>query len=459
MAAYDAGDQELMTSVTRGGGALWRRAQASRLWKMSTSSHTPAPGVGVNATWNYTLGSIVGLFVVMDLLITLSILAAYRELGGGVLLSVLLLAVVSAAARVRYCWFLRAGTGHGIPHRGWTIALLVPAVASWGLAFVVPEVAVFAAVQLWFSGVLFACFLPRLARWIMWAGLLALTVAPLLTAPSGEGPALGARDGYPQWFVLVYGAMLPPMLLSSLWLWRVVRRLDDARRLGAELAVTQERLRFAADLHDIQGHHLQVIALKAELAERTLELGPEQAAAQLGEIRLIAKEAMEETRALVAGLREVALADELENAREVLSLAGAECTLRIDPVWGGGGGNDSGVCPQLRDTERVLAFAVREATTNILRHSSATQAEISLSGVRGGAELVITNDGVTPGEGAGGAGSGIAGLRNRVTAVGGSVTAGFFRGAGESAGVDTVARPGTEFTSFEVRVWVPGAGE
>lgn len=422
---------------------------------MPDSPPTPAPGAGVNATWNYTLGSIVFLFVVMDVLMILSVLQEFRVGHRSTVLVVLLLAIGSAATRLRYCWFLRSAPQHRIPHRGWTIALLAPAAASWGLAFALPEVAGFAAAQLWFSGVLFACFLPGTSRWLMYAGLLALTLAPVVVAGPEYVALTAGRDGSPLWFVAVYAAMLPGMLLSSLWLWRVVQRLDEARQLGAELAVTQERLRFAADLHDIQGHHLQVIALKAELAERTLEARPEQAATQLGEIRLIAKEAMEETRALVAGLREVALADELGNARDVLSLAGAECSLRIDPapdVQAGGPVRPS-------DAERVLAFAVREATTNILRHSSATRADIVLAAARGGTELVITNDGVDPADAAaaaGGPGTGIAGLRDRVAAVGGTVAAGMLRGAGAVQRGDDVRAE--QSPSFELRVWVPGAG-
>ncbi|MFC3276308.1 GNAT family N-acetyltransferase, partial [Agromyces mediolanus] len=121
----------------------------------------------------------------------------------------------------------------------------------------------------------------------------------------------------------------------------------------------QERLRFASDLHDIQGHHLQVISLKSELAERLLERDPERARALVHEVRLIAKEALEETRSLVAGYRQVAFDEELENAREVLAASGAVCTLRLGPV------------PSGHEVQRALGSVVREATTNILRHSEA----------------------------------------------------------------------------------------
>src|SRR5690606_35384605 len=128
----------------------------------------------------------------------------------------------------------------------------------------------------------------------------------------------------------------------------------------------RERLRFAADLHDIQGHHLQVIALKSELAERLLDTNPDAAREHIHETRTIARQALEETRSLVYGYRDVALADELENAREVLAAAGARCEL------------DIGVLPDDAEARRTLALVVREATTNILRHSAATKAWIRL---------------------------------------------------------------------------------
>nr|WP_237462593.1 histidine kinase [Leucobacter chromiireducens] len=234
------------------------------------------------------------------------------------------------------------------------------------------------------------------------------------------------------------------MLLTSLWIWQVVRQLDEARHLGADLAVTQERLRFASDLHDIQGHHLQVIALKAELAERTLEVAPAQAVAQVGEIRLIAKEAMEETRALVAGLREVGLTEELENASDVLTLAGAECRLTVTGM------------PADRELQRVLAFAVREATTNILRHASATEAELTLTQARGGYLLIVVNNGVAVDDETvprGAASSGLAGLRERLAAVGGTLTAGVTEHA-----VAGEAGPGIPTARFELTAWVPKGG-
>lgn len=190
-------------------------------------------------------------------------------------------------------------------------------------------------------------------------------------------------------------------------------KLEKSRSLTAELAVTQERLRFASDLHDIQGHHLQVIALKAELAERLIATDIDAAAVQLNEIRLTAKTAMEETRALVADLREVSLETEIENAVEVLQLAGSVCEVSVGSV------------PTNQKLQRLLALAVRESTTNILRHSSATSVSITLKTDAGSHILQIVNNGVqeTPGSSApdGSLSSGINNLKSRFIENGGSL--------------------------------------
>lgn len=408
---------------------------------MAAHTNPPAPFAGVNATWNYTLGSIVFMFLLLDLLIITDVLARFAATRSGFMLALALMCVVSSATRIRYCWFLRDGPGNGLPHSGWTLALFAPAVVSWAFAFVTPEASLFATAQLWFSGVLFSTVARRTLRWPLILVTLILSLLPLVIRGLLGEPTQPHLDRGAGLLIAIYGTLLPFMLISSLWLWRVVARLDEARHLAAELAVTQERLRFAADLHDIQGHHLQVIALKAELVERTLETRPDYAAEQAGEIRLIAKEAMEETRSLVSGLREVALRDELENASEVLSLSGAQCELNIAAT------------PSGSDAQRVLAFVVREATTNILRHSDATEAAITLSPARGGFELTVTNNGVAEGtmEAAGpasGQGSGIAGLGERVAALGGSVT----------ASVDS-GLVGAGPRTFTLSVWVPEGAE
>ncbi|MBC9937441.1 MULTISPECIES: sensor histidine kinase [unclassified Leucobacter] len=380
---------------------------------MTGPHHSTRPGDGVHATWTYTLGSIVFFFAMIDALMLVS-LAESATRSGAPLEYLLLFAIVAASVvQIRYCWFLRVGAGGGFLSTGWTVALVAPAALSWTLAWVLPAHTLFAALPVWLSCSLVVCLLPRSRRLPLLAGAGVLAALPVAVhALLGVEP-LNLWGSGPDLLVVVYALMLPLMLLLSLWFWRVVLRLDESRLVAGELAVTQERLRFAADLHDIQGHHLQVIALKAELAERLLERDPAAAADQLHEVRMIAKTAMEETRSLVAGLREVTLDAELENAREVLALAGADCALDLGPL------------PADRRVRRALALCVREATTNILRHSDARSASIVLRATAEGCTLQVTNDGLAPVQdpAARAPGSGLAGLRERVVELGGSLEA------------------------------------
>lgn len=375
--------------------------------------HTPQPGPqaparGVRTTWVTTLGSIVFMVVV---LIGLALLLLVDELRFGVepvQVATILAVLAAGGVAVRYCWFTRVGLGGGLPHPGWTAALVGTSAAAWVLGLWTPGGPFVAAVPLVVAGSLVGALLPRTPRVAVVLLAIAAAVVHTMIGDALVGSVL-LENGVTMWMLALYSAGLPLMIFSSIWWWEVVVDLDRHRRAAGELAVAEERLRFAADLHDIQGHHLQVIALKAELAERLLERDPAAAAEQLRETRLIAKQALEETRSLVAGYRDVDLHAELENAREVLDLSGAACELVVDGM------------PADAETRRVLALVVREATTNILRHSSATRAGIRLSSGPEGTVLRIVND--APGlSGTGGsASSGLAGLRERLLAVGGTL--------------------------------------
>ncbi|MFL0425713.1 sensor histidine kinase [Micrococcus luteus] len=266
------------------------------------------------------------------------------------------------------------------------------------------------ALPLWLSSLVLALLVhPRRRRPVLWGGLaasLVLGAAAVLQDPAGPADtAVG---------FLVWSVITACMIVPTVWFWRLMQRLDNARRQAADLAVTRERLRFAADLHDVQGHHLQVIALKAELAERLLAKGrTEDAEASLHEVREQAREALAETRALVRDLREVSAERELVNAQEVLAAAGTATEVGADPHLG----------PLGTAAGRLVGLAVREATTNILRHASAGHARIELTAAGPDAvRLVIVNDGA-PTADAGTGGTGLAALAERAEAAGGTLTA------------------------------------
>jgi two-component system sensor histidine kinase DesK len=183
-----------------------------------------------------------------------------------------------------------------------------------------------------------------------------------------------------------------------------------AREEIARLAVSEERLRFARDLHDLLGHSLSVVVLKAELAGRLAATAPDRAAEEMGDVERVAREALREVRDAVSGYRQPSLDQELDSARGTLRAAGVLC--RFEPL--------AGPLPLVLDA--TLAWALREGVTNVVRHSGARQAEVLLSRDDGQVCLELLDDG----RGCDGCepGSGLKGLRERVEARGGRLESG-----------------------------------
>jgi two-component system sensor histidine kinase DesK len=218
-------------------------------------------------------------------------------------------------------------------------------------------------------------------------------------------------DGYAvSGFALpLFVAMLAPLSATSLWWWDIVRELDRARRAEGRLAAAQERLRLAGDLHDLQGHHLQVIALQLELAEKMMARDPEAAVEQVRAARTSVDEARRGTRDLAARFRGVPLPDELANAADLLRAAGLSVDLLVDSEAGGAPAD-------------VLGPVVRESTTNVLKHGGGGSASLSLARHEGAWVLTVENDA----RGAAspvGDGAGLSGIADRVGAVGGTMDA------------------------------------
>lgn len=201
-------------------------------------------------------------------------------------------------------------------------------------------------------------------------------------------------------------------MIAVFWLndltWRLFTELDAMRRTEAELAVVRERFRFASDLHDIQGHTLHVIKLKAAVAARLQHSDPERTAAELAEIQRLTAETIEQARHLANSTHKLTFEAELTNATALFEAAGIE--VRVDNRSQG----------QVAD-DIVFALVLREATTNILRHSQAREVAIAVETNR----LKVRNDGVA---GEGGGLQGLIALRNRVVDAGGALN--LERGAG-----------------------------
>lgn len=214
-----------------------------------------------------------------------------------------------------------------------------------------------------------------------------------------------------------------------------VRELRAAREEIARLAVAEERLRFARDLHDLLGHSLSSIALKSELAGRLLPAAPDKAAAEVRDIEGVARNALREVREAVAGYRKHTLDEELAGVRQILESAGITCEIE----------RNVGMLPN--DIDAVLAWTVREGITNVIRHSRATHCEIRL--MQKGEEIhaEISDDGVGFSSGGNEAlanGSGLSGLAERVAASGGKFEAKSLSGGGFSLYVSLPLQDGTD---------------
>ncbi|WP_093779612.1 sensor histidine kinase [Streptomyces sp. yr375] len=221
----------------------------------------------------------------------------------------------------------------------------------------------------------------------------------------------GLAIGYATWI----STMVTAAILS---LSGAVRDLRAAREELARRAVEEERLRFSRDLHDLLGHTLSVIVVKSEAARRVAPRDMDAALAQVADIEAVGRQALTEIREAVTGYREGSLVTELDRARSALTAAGVEPSV-----------DRSGPPPEPQ-TAALLGWVVREAVTNVVRHSGATRCRITVSGTPERTRLTVTDNGTGTGTGAQPAdgcrpsGTGLTGLRERLTTAGGSLTAG-----------------------------------
>lgn len=194
------------------------------------------------------------------------------------------------------------------------------------------------------------------------------------------------------------------------WMAGAVSELRAARRALAHAAVTEERLRFARDLHDLLGLSLSAITLKAELAYRALKADPARVRDELAEIVSVARLALADVRLVASGYRDLSLNEESRAVESVLAAANVD--VRMDLRYG--------ELPV--EVRTVLATVLREGVTNVLRHSRGAHCEISVRRHDDTVILEIVNDGVLVSFE--GPGNGIRNLTERVEVVGGSLEAG-----------------------------------
>jgi two-component system sensor histidine kinase DesK len=177
-----------------------------------------------------------------------------------------------------------------------------------------------------------------------------------------------------------------------------------AHQENARLAVDNERSRFARDLHDILGHSLTVITVKAELAQKLFDVDLERARAEIADLERLSRDALTDVRRAVEGYRDITLPGELVRARAALTAA------EIEPALP----NSTDEVPS--ELRELFAWTIREGVTNVIRHSGATRCEVRLT-----PDCAEVLDDGTAEPAPDGHGSGLAGLRERAADVGATV--------------------------------------
>jgi two-component system, NarL family, sensor histidine kinase DesK len=384
--------------------ALWCRL--SVVERLRDSDDLPSPSAYEDAErgrrWGWVFGA-VWLFYLGD---PLGAMSEHRDGPVKVLGYVALVAFA-----ISYLGVLRWGRAYRrmAPHaalpslgRRWLFVLLLlglglltmPAAGAHGLATMV------------YVSATSVMLLPLRQGWCVVACLLTFTEGSALLLPHWRSEASGDGLG-----VLLAGLAVTGLRLA---LDRNIA-LIAAREEMAQMAVEAERERMARDMHDILGHSLTVITVKAELAGRLVGTDPGRAGQEIADVERLSREALADVRATISGYREVNLARELVNARSALSAAGIDADLpgAIDEVPG--------------ERRELFGWAVREGVTNVVRHSAARHCWVRIA--RDHVEVVDDGQGVAdyPNTDAGEPrtpGHGLSGLRDRARQAGATLSIG-----------------------------------
>ncbi len=254
--------------------------------------------------------------------------------------------------------------------------------------------------------------------------LLAMGIALSVYLVGSLAIRFGPLDIFISLFEIVFTGFLGVMAGLAAWSGFNTSERTDIRerrlRLDAELAAARERERIARDLHDVLGHTLTTIAVKSDLAARLLGADDAAARREIEEIRDASRATLKEVRAAVAGMHRTSIDVELERAR--IALESADIALDVN-----------GPLPALPSQQAsALGMAVREATTNVLRHAAAKAVAVGLTSDASGVTVTVEDDG---GGDVPSPGGGLTGMRGRLETLGGGLDI----GKGE-AGVRLVMR-------------------
>ena len=251
--------------------------------------------------------------------------------------------------------------------------------------------------------ILLALTVPAVLRgW--WLAVIPLVALGSMWAVSySDGDASPSRIWSQGFVVLLSG-------VASTGFLRLIETIEELQRTRKELArraVTEERERFSRDLHDLLGHTLSVMVVKAQAVRRLADRDPAAAAEHAMDIERVGREALDEVREAVDAMRALTLNEELDGARRALDAAGIRTEVS----------SYDGPLPAQAD--QAFAWVVREGTTNVLRHSGAGRCRFELRDGDGQLELTVADDGVGGPAVSAGREGGLDGLRRRLVAAGG----------------------------------------
>lgn len=283
----------------------------------------------------------------------------------------------------RGSWWMRWGLiGHGGALAACALALSIGP-HSW-------ETVTLLATGILYSTLLTA-YLPFLPH-----GFLLTVVSLVVTAGATAALLSLGTAGY----VLTYGVLFSGAVFFTMWVSRTMIETERSRRLESQLSAAEERLRLSQDLHDTMGQHLAALTIKTQLAQALAARDDPRVHQELAQLYQLTQKAASDMRHVVNTYRTPDLGAELTSAQTVLTAAGAEVTVQ---------GSSEDIPPGLRDT---AAWFLREAATNVLRHSQATRVSIAL----GPTGVTVSNN--QP-QSSSQPGTGLEGLRRRAAAHGG----------------------------------------
>jgi two-component system sensor histidine kinase DesK len=270
-------------------------------------------------------------------------------------------------------------------------------------------------------------YLPLLVVNVLWAGMSGFLAGSILLLVPGRirwalfaavavsmlAVALGFGVGLASVAYFVISPINLGLVVFGLTrLGDVIRYVHATRGELAQMAIANERMRFARDLHDLLGYSLSAITLKVELTRRLVTSNPGRARDEIAEVLDIARQALADVRLVASGYRNISLTKEASAVASLLSAAGIAAHVEIH-------------CGPLEEkVDTVLATVLREAVTNTLRHSTVRTCSIAACQVGDTIRLQVINDGVSRAEPSDRHGGGLDNLSVRLQAVGGRLTAG-----------------------------------